>query len=65
MKVLNIILIICGLLLFYIGLQSDTLTLSTSSEFSSLRHQLETEDIDLRPNIEKVIDELSPYPIIR
>lgn len=60
MKVLNTILIICGLLLFYIGLQADTQTPSTSSSFSSLEHQLETGDIDLRPNITKVIDELYP-----
>lgn len=61
MKVLNSILIICGLLLFYIGLQADTLTPSTSADFSSLKYQLETGDTDLRPNIIKVINEL--YPI--
>lgn len=60
MKVLNTILIICGLLLFYIGLQADTQTPSNSSDFSSLRYQLEKGDIDLRPNIIKVIDELYP-----
>lgn len=60
MKVLNIILIICGLLLFYIGVQTDSPDTTTMPTFSSLKQQLEQNKIDLRPNIEKVIDQLYP-----
>ena len=60
MKVLNSILIICGLLLFYIGIQSDSPDTPITPTFSSIKQQLEQNEIDLRPNIEKVIDQLYP-----
>lgn len=60
MKVLNIILIICGLLLFFIGIETEAPTTSATQDFSHLSEQLNNNLIDLRPNIKKVIDQLYP-----
>lgn len=60
MKVLNIILIICGLLLFFIGIETEAPQTPTTTDFSHLYQQLNDNIIDLRPNIEQVIDQLYP-----
>jgi len=60
MKVLNSILIICGLLLFFIGIKTDSPDIPIEPTFSSLKQQFEQSEIDLRPNIKKVIDQLFP-----
>lgn len=60
MKVLNSILIICGLLLFFIGIKTDPPDIAIDPTFSNLKQQFEQNKIDLHPNIEKVIDQLYP-----
>ena len=50
MKVLNIILIICGLLLFFIGIETEAPQTPTTTDFSQLAYQqLNGNIIDLRP----------------
>lgn len=58
MKVLNIILIICAFLLFFIG---SEIPVSVEPDTSYLKSSTNLEELDLRPNIEQVIDQL--YPI--
>ncbi|MDO5793164.1 MAG: hypothetical protein Q4Q00_03080 [Turicibacter sp.] len=57
MKVLNILLIICAFLLLFIGLETPN---TTESEAPEIKHSINLEEFDPRPNIEKVIEELYP-----
>ncbi len=57
MKVLNIILIICAFLLFFIGLETPE---PVGLNPSTIQHPINLEELNLRPNIEQVIDQLYP-----
>lgn len=57
MKVLNIILIICAFLLLFIGLETPE---PVEPNPSTIKHPINLEELDFRPNIEQVIDQLYP-----
>ncbi|MDE5977112.1 MAG: hypothetical protein K2G70_01420 [Turicibacter sp.] len=59
MKVLNSILIICAILLFFIGIKTPASFKEVETPTTKYTI-LDIQKIDPRPNIEKVIDDLYP-----
>ena len=57
MKVLNTLLIICAFLLFFIGFETPV---SVEPDISYLKRSTNLRELDLRPNIEQVINLLYP-----
>ena len=57
MKVLNTLLIICAFPLFFIGIETPV---SVEPDISYLKHSTNLRELDLRPNIEQVINLLYP-----
>ena len=53
MKVLNTLLIICAFLLFFIGIETPV---SVEPDISYLKRSTNLRELDLRPNIEQVIN---------
>ena len=57
MKLLNTLLIICTFLLFFIGIETPV---SVEPDISYLKRSTNLRELDLRPNIEQVINLLYP-----
>ena len=60
MKLLNTLLIICAFLLFFIGIETPV---SVEPDISYLKRSTNLRELDLRPNIEQVINLLYPMSV--